>query len=187
MITKSSLTCVASFFVFSALASAQSDTDALSITNGDFSDLSGLQEAANGWYAGVPAGWATTATPAEGSTNYALRREAGDLVANVAALSQTQPSFAAFEQEVGQLPVPGEVKVTFENKDPWHNQEFIMGGAIYDALTSVPLAFGDFTNAGTHTIVASNVSAGTRIKIGFWSARGFPSLDNVSISFRPNE
>lgn len=186
MIIKSSLAFVASFLVLSVLASAQSDADALSITNGDFSDLSGLQEAPNGWYAGVPAGWATTAST-EGSTNYSLRQEGGDFVANVAALSQTQPSFAAFEQEVGQLPVPGEVKVTFENKDPWHNEEFIMGGAIYDALTSVPLAFGDFTNAGAHTLVASNVSAGTRVKIGFWSARGFPSLDNVSISFRPNE
>jgi len=166
---------------------AQSDADALSVTNGDFSDLSGLQEAANGWYAGVPAGWATTATLAEGSTNYAIRMEAGDFVANVAALSQTQPSFAAFEQEVGQVPVPGEVTITFDNKDSWHDPDFSMGAAVYDALTSVPLAFGDFTNAGTHTLVASNVSAGTRLKIGFWSARGFPSLDNVSISFRPNE
>jgi len=182
-----------SFAFFTAMVAAfstcraQSDADALSVTNGDFSDLSGLQEAANGWYAGVPAGWATTATPAEGSTNYALRREVGDLVANVAALSQTQPSFAAFEQEVGQVPVPGEVTITFDNKDSWHDPDFSMGASICDAITSVPLAFGDFTNAGTHTLVASNVSAGTRLKIGFWSARGFPSLDNVSISFRPNE
>jgi hypothetical protein len=187
MIAKSFVPCLSSLLVLSIAASAQSDADALSITNGDFSDLSGLQERADGWYAGVPAGWTTTATQMEGSTNYALRREAGDLVANVSALSQTQPSFAAFEQEVGQLPVPGEVTVTFENKEPWHNPEFLMGAAIYDALTSVPLVFGDFTNAGTHTLVASNVSAGTRIKIGFWAARGFSSLDNVTISFRPNE
>lgn len=185
--SKVSFACLAALIAAFSTCRAQSDADALSVTNGDFSDLSGLQEAANGWYAGVPAGWATTATPAEGSTNYALRREVGDCVANVAALSQTQPSFAAFEQEVGQVPVPGEVTITFDNMDPWHNQEFIMGAAVYDALTSVPLAFGDFTNAGTHTLVASNVSAGTRLKIGFWSARGFPSLDNVSISFRPNE
>ena len=185
--TKLFAICSAAFAALALLVAAQSDAGALSITNGDFGDLTDLQQAVNGWYAGVPAGWSTTAVSTEGSTNYAVRQEAGDLVANVSALSQTQPSFAALEQEVGQLPVPGEVKITFENKEPWHNQEFVMGAGIYDAVTSIPLAFDDFTNAGTHTLVASNVSAGTRIKIGFWSARGFPSLDNVSISFRPNE
>ena len=187
ILSKVSFACFTAMVAAFSTCRAQSDADALSVTNGDFSDLSGLQEAANGWHAGVPAGWATTATSTEGSTNYALRREVGDLVANVAALSQTQPSFAAFEQEVGQVPVPGEVTITFDNKDSWHHPDFSMGASICDAITSVPLAFGDFTNAGTHTLVASNVSAGTRLKIGFWSARGFPSLDNVSISFRPNE
>ena len=175
------------FFVLVPLATAQSDADALSIRNGDFGDLTNLQQAPNGWYAGVPTGWSTTANSAEGSTNCAVRQESGDLVANVSALSQTQPSFAALEQEVGQLPVPGEVTITFETKEPWHDVDFVMGAGIYDAVTSIPLAFGDFTNAGTHTLVASNVSAGTRIKVGFWSARGFPSLDNVSVSFRPSE
>ena len=184
--SKVSFACLAALVATLSVSQAQSDADALSVTNGDFSDLFGLQEMGNGWYAGLPAGWATVAST-EGSTNYAIRMQAGDLVANVSALSQTQPSFAAFEQEIGQLPVPGEVTITFDNKDPWHDPDFSMGAAVYDALTSVPLAFGDFTNAGTHTLVASNVSAGTRLKIGFWSAQGFPSLDNVSISFRPNE
>jgi hypothetical protein len=184
--SKVSFACLAALVAAFSTCWAQSDADALSVTNGDFSDLTGLQGMANGWYGGVPAGWETVAST-EGSTNYAIRMEAGDFVANVAALSQTQPSFAAFEQEVGQVPVPGEVTITFDNKDSWHDPDFSMGAAVYDALTSVPLAFGDFTNAGTHTLVASNVSAGTRLKIGFWSARGFPSLDNVSVSFRPNE
>jgi hypothetical protein len=35
--------------------------------------------------------------------------------------------------------------------------------------------------------VASNVSAGTRLKIGFWSVRGFPALDDVVVTFKPNE
>jgi hypothetical protein len=62
-----------------------------------------------------------------------------------------------------------------------------MGAAIYDCLTVIPLAVGDFTNTGTHTLVASNVSAGTRLKIGFWSVRGFPALDDVVVTFKPNE
>jgi hypothetical protein len=168
-------------------AAAQSDENSLRVTNGDFSDLTGLQERADGWYAGVPAGWSTTVA-VEGSTNYSIRREAGDFVANVSALSQTQPSFLAFEQEVGRLAAPAEVTLTFELKEPWHGQPFYLGAAIYDSLaTSYALAFGDFTNPGVHTVVASNVPAGTQIKIGFWSVQGFPALDNVKVAVRPNE
>ncbi len=166
-----------------SLALAQSSGDGLSVTNGDFSDLTGLQERADGWYAGVPAGWATTV-----ATDYAIRRESGDLVANVSALSQTQPSFLAFEQEVGRLAAPAEVTLTFELKEPWHGQPFYLGAAIYDSLaTSYALAFGDFTNLGVHTVVASNVPAGTQIRIGFWAVQGFPALDNVKVAVRPNE
>ncbi len=165
---------------------ALAEENPLVLTNGDFSDLTDLQQMANGWYAGVPAGW-TAMESSEGTENYAIRNQAGNFVANVAALSQTQPSFVAFEQEVGQLPAPGEVTVTFEIKDSWHGSDFILGAGIYDCLTVIPLAFGDFTNSGSHTLVASNLSAGTRIKIGFWSARGFPALDDVVVTFKPNE
>jgi hypothetical protein len=168
------------------LSFALAEENPLIVTNGDFSDLSGLQERAGGWYAGVPAGWSAPES-SEGTTNYAVGNQAGNLVANVSALSQTQPSFAAFEQEVGQLPGPGEVTVTFEIKDSWHGSDFIMGAAIYDCLTAIPLAFSDYTSTGTHTLVASNLSAGTRIKIGFWSTRGFPALDDVVVAFKPNE
>jgi len=168
------------------ISRAAAEENPLIVTNGDFSDLTGLQERANGWYAGVPAGWSAPES-SEGTTNYSVRSEAGNFVANVSALSQTQPAFAAFEQEVGQLPVPGEVKVTFELREPWHDPDFVMGAAIYDCLSSIPLAFGDFTNSGSHTLVASNVSAGTRIKLGFWGARGFPALDDVVVTFKPNE
>jgi hypothetical protein len=170
-----------------SLASAQSSEDGLSVTNGDFSDLTGLQERADGWYSGVPAGW-TTQMAIDGSVTHAIRRETGDLVANVSVLSQTQPSFVAFEQEVGRLEAPGEVTLTFELKEPWHEQVFHAGAAIYDALaTSYPLAVGDFKTTGTHMLTASNVPAGTQIKIGFWSVTGFPALDNVTISVKLNE
>jgi len=36
-------------------------------------------------------------------------------------------------------------------------------------------------------VVASNVPAGTQIKIGFWAVEGFPALDNVKVAVRPNE
>lgn len=184
MIRKSTLCCIGLSTLLLSIASGEEN--ALSVTNGDFSDLADLQQRDGGWYEGVPAGWTATAA-ADGTNNYNIRNEEGNFVANVAALSQTQPAFAAFEQEVGQLPVPGKVTVTFEIKDSWHGSDFIMGAAIYDCLTAIPLAFGDYTSISTHTLVASNVSAGTRIKIGFWSARGFPALDDVVVTFKPNE
>ena len=170
-----------------SLGSAQSSEGGLSVTNGDFSDLSGLQEMADGWYSGVPAGW-TSQMDINGPVTHAIRRETGDLVANLSVISQTQPSFVAFEQEVGRLDAPAEVTLTFELKEPWHGEPFSMGAAIYDTLaTTYALASGDFSNPGTHTVVASNVPAGTQIKIGFWTVQGFPPLDNVSIAVKPRE
>jgi len=166
--------------VWSPLA-AQSADSSLMVTNGDFGDLTDLAPMPNGWYAGVPTGW-TGMNSSEGSTNYAVWRDAaGNFVANVSALSQPGPTFIAFEQEVGQLGEPADVTLSFEVLEPWHDPSFLLGAAIYDSLTQVPLAFGDFTNCGTQTLVATNVTAGTRIKVGFWSARSFPKLDNVAI------
>jgi len=175
------------FSVLLALTDAGLAQNELTLTNGDFSDLEGLQEMAGGWYAGVPAGW-VAADSGDGSTNYAIRQEAGDFVANVSALSRTQPSFAALTQEVGRLPATGEVTLTFELKEPWHSPEFYLGAAVYDSMSmAYPLASGDFTSAGTHTLTASNVPAGTPIRVGFWSVKGFPGLDNVQIAVRPKE
>jgi hypothetical protein len=184
MIRKSTFCCIGLSIALLSVTSAEENV--LTVTNGDFSDLTDLQQMADGWYAGIPAGWTATAS-SEGTNNYAIRTQAGNFVVNVSALSQTQPTFAAFEQEVGQLSAPGEVTVTFEIREPWHDPGFLMGAAIYDCLTVIPLAVGDFTNTGTHTLVASNVSAGTRLKIGFWSVRGFPALDDVVVTFKPNE
>jgi hypothetical protein len=184
MIRKSTFCCIGLSIALLSVTSAEENV--LTVTNGDFSDLTDLQQMADGWYAGIPAGWTATAS-SEGTNNYAIRTQAGNFVVNVSALSQTQPTFAAFEQEVGQLSAPGEVTVTFEIREPWHDPGFLMGAEIYDCLTVIPLAVGDFTNTGTHTLVASNVSAGTRLKIGFWSVRGFPALDDVVVTFKPNE
>jgi len=51
-----------------AVVIAESSDETLSVTNGDFSDLTGLQERAGGWYAGVPSGW-TAAASSEGLTD----------------------------------------------------------------------------------------------------------------------
>ena len=86
------------------------------------------------------------------------------------------------------MSAPGEVTVTFELKEPWHIPEFYLGAAIYDSMSALyPLAVGNFTNCGAHTLTASDVPVGTQIKIGFWSALGFPGLDNVKVTVRSNE
>ena len=185
MFRKFTLCCIVLSTLLLAIASGEENP--LSVANGDFSDLTGLQERTGGWYAGVPSGW-TAAESSEGSTDYAIKNESGDFVANVSDLSQTKPAFEAFTQDVGRLPAPGEVTVTFELKESWHSPEFYLGAAIYDSMSALyPLAVGSFTNCGAHTLTASNVPAGTQIRIGFWSALGFPSLDNVKITVRTNE
>jgi hypothetical protein len=185
MLKKTTSCCIGLSIALLSVTSAEENV--LTVTNGDFSDLTDLQQMADGWYAGIPAGW-TAAASSEGSTDYAIKNESGDFVANVSGLSQTKPAFEAFTQEVGRLPAPGEVTVTFELKESWHSPEFYLGAAIYDSMSALyPLAVGSFTNCGAHTLTASNVPAGTQIRIGFWSALGFPSLDNVKITVRTNE
>lgn len=184
MMIKNAFCCIG--LSVAVLSTAMSEENALNVTNGDFSDLTDLRQMADGWHAGVPAGW-TAPDPNEDTNQYSILNQSGNFVANVSTLSQIQPSFVALEQKVGELPATGEVTLTFLLEEPWHDPEFLMGAAIYDCLSSIPLAYGDFTSSGTHTLVANNISAGTRIKIGFWSARGFPALDDVVVTFKPDK
>jgi hypothetical protein len=124
MLKKTTSCCIGLSIALLSVTSAEENV--LTVTNGDFSDLTDLQQMADGWYAGIPAGWVATVS-SEGTNNYAIRNQAGNFVVNVSALSQTQPAFAAFEQEVGQLSAPGEVTVTFEIREPWHDPDFSMG------------------------------------------------------------
>jgi hypothetical protein len=185
MMIKNVVCCIGLSVALISVAMSE-EKNALNVTNGDFSDLTELEQRAGGWYAGVPAGW--TAPDPNGDTNqYAILNQSGNFVANVSTLSQIQPSFAALEQEVGELPATGEVTLTFLLEEPWHEPEFVMGVAIYDCLSSVPLAVGDFNSSGNHTLVANNVSAGTQIKIGFWRVSGFPALDDVVATFKQDK
>lgn len=102
-------------------------------------------------------------------------------IANVSTLSQITPSFVALSQEVGIVSASSEVTLSFEVSEPWRNEPFTLGAAIYDAITNFPLARGDFDKPGSYSLKANTVPAGTRVKIGFWAGTGTPGIDNVKI------
>ena len=153
----------------------------LEVKNGDFTDLAGLQEMPNGWYAGLPQGW----TGLLSDTSNVWNDGKGNMVGNVSTMSQISPKFVAFTQEVGMVSVSSEVTLSFEVSEPWRSLDFQLGAAIYDGVTDVPLAKGDITKTGTHSVKADIVPAGTRVKIGFWAPVGTPAIDNIKIEAKP--
>ena len=78
-----------------------------------------------------------------------------------------------------------EVTLSFEVSEPWKGEPFILGVAIYDGITEVPLAKGDFDKTGAYSVKANIVTSGTRLKIGFWAGTGTPGIDNVKIEVKP--
>ena len=153
----------------------------LAVKNGDFTDLSGLQEMPNSWYAGLPNGWSALLSDGCNVWNDGT----GNIIANVSTLSKISPKFVAFTQEVGMVSVSSEVTLTFEVSEPWRNMEFVLGAAIFDGVTDVPLAQGDFKKPGTYSVKADIVAPGTRVKIGFWAPIGTPGIDNIKIESKP--
>lgn len=156
----------------------------LVVKNADFSDLVGLQELPNGWYAGLPQGWSGLL-----SNTYNIWTDGqGNWIANVETMSQVSPKFTAFTQEVGMVSVSSMVTLTFEVLNPWNQSTFELGAAIYDAITDVPLGKAgslEIVKPGTYSVKAEIVPAGTRVKIGFWAATGTPGIDNVKVEAKP--
>ena len=154
----------------------------LAVKNGDFTDLSGLQEMPNSWYAGLPNGWSALLTDGCNVWNDGT----GNIIANVSTMSKISPKFVAFTQEVGMLSASSEVTLTFEVSEPWRNMDFELGAAIWDAVTDVTLAGSmEIVKPGTYSVKADIIPSGTRVKIGFWAAIGTPGIDNVKIESKP--
>ena len=156
----------------------------LVVKNGDFTDLSGLQEMPNAWHAGLPNGWSGLLSDSSNVWNDGT----GNIIANVSTMSQTSPKFVAFTQEVGMLSASSEVTLTFEVSEPWRSMDFELGAAIYDAVTDVPLVKAgsmEIVKPGTYSVKADIIPSGTRVKIGFWAAKGTPGIDNIKIESKP--
>lgn len=163
---------------------AKEEKGKLQVKNGDFSDLVGLQELPNGWYAGLPEGWSGLLS----ETSNIWSDGKGNSIANVQTMSQIAPKFTAFTQEVGMVSVSSVVTLTFEVLNPWNPSNYELGAAIYDAITDVPLGktgSQEIVKPGTYSVKADIVPAGTRVKIGFWAVTGTPGIDNVKIESQP--
>ena len=188
MKTKSilSLTCGLVLLCLGGQANA-----ALTITNGDFQDLTGLTAQSGGWYAGVPTGWSSNTTAL---TYNVLDWNSGNFAANLQTLSTPSP-FRPLYQSAGLLDSASIVSLSF---DILH---FVPGPNVgvgifntnnsnnYDVWTplALPSAAG-FPAAGRFTLsTASPIAAGTRIGVAFWQGGGGAAgIDNVSIIPEPS-
>ena len=188
MKTKSilSLTCGLVLLCLGGQANA-----ALTITNGDFQDLTGLTAQGGGWYNGVPTGWSST-TPAP--TYNVVDWNSGNFAANLQTLSTTSP-FRPLYQSAGLLDSARKVSLSF---DILH---FVPGPNVgvgifntsnssnYDDWTALALpSAAGFPDAGRFTLeTAVPIAAGTNIGVAFWQGGGGAAgIDNVSIVPEPS-
>lgn len=155
-------------------APASADTTpagAIKVVNGDFGDLSGLTEGANGWHAGVPRGWKSESQ----DTTYAVYDQAGPSapVCNVSMLG-------FLLQEVGTLTEAADVVLNFDVSAPWPTGANL-GAALLDG-NNQPLVNAEFKEGKGQRLVARKVPAGTKLIVEFWATGGTtPGLDNVTI------
>ena len=169
-----------SSLLFAAVAGAAAFTslltvraDGLTVSNGDFSDLTGLTEQSGGWYQGVPAGWTSTAA----NPGYAVITNSFGNPPPAANLN----TLSTLRQNVGTNAVASLVTVEFDLGS--------FGGAptatvrITDGGTVV---YGSGTYAtGTGQTLAAYAPSGGPIFIEFGGAQQ-AWLDNVSVSAVPD-
>ena len=168
----------------------QRSTAALSLTNGDFQDLTGLTNQGGGWYAGVPAGWSSSTASL---TFNVIDYSSGNLGANLQTLGPSSPSFTPLYQSLGLLPSTGNVTLSFNILGLSTN--YGMAAAIYNAPSGGSPASGwtvlvdgsyDQTVGSFQTLVATNVAANTPIAVVFWQWAGSPGIDNVTVVPEPS-
>jgi hypothetical protein len=160
--------------VVAALASVLSArAETLTVTNGDFSDLTGLTQQQWGWYQGVPAGWTSTAS----NPGYSVQT-AG--VGNPPPVANLQ-NLPALRQNVGTTSVASLVTVTFDlgafSGAPTTIVRVTDGG-------SVVYGSGTFATGDAQTL-AAYVPAGATVSLEFSSAQ-VAWLDNVSVASVPD-
>ena len=160
------------FFLINAAAFAADSPGPLRVVNGDFSDLSGMTQGQDTWYAGLPKGWLGS------SGTYAVHAKRG------ATPPACNPSNLGFlRQNVGVLDEASDVTLTFDVSEPWQ-PDVLLDAAILDGDLA-ELAAGDFKIGAQQKLVARNVPAGTTVILAFQAAKSTPGLDNVSVSVAP--
>lgn len=152
---------------------------ALTVSNGDFSNLSGLVSHGGGWYGGVPAGWSTQVT---GPLYTVLNG-----VANLQSLGPTSP-FHPLYQDLGTTDSLSTITLSFD-LSALTGGDYNVGVGIYNTTGANPgwagvIAYSGYYAAGSYNLVATNVPANTPITVAFWNVNGFAAagLDNVSVN-----
>jgi len=169
----------------------QSVAASLILTNGDFSNVSGLTPAGD-WYFGVPDGWNTANSTGVGTPTYSVYAGGGSPnVANLSQLGNLAGGFNPLYQTIGSLDSTGTVTLTFETRNDWTPATPIsVGVGIYPASEigtwGSPFNFATFTTTGSQTLQATGVNAAVPLAVAFWTAGGTPGLDNVVVVPEPS-
>ncbi|HEV2693326.1 MAG TPA: glycoside hydrolase family 99-like domain-containing protein [Verrucomicrobiae bacterium] len=143
----------------------------LAVINGDLNDLNGLTPGNDGWYGGMPKGWAGSI----GTYSINTKSGATPPVCNPSQLGR-------LSQQVGTLEKTADVVLTFDVSDIFNGETALQASILDGNLNQ--LASGEFTDGEKQTLVAKQVPGGTAIVILFEAARSAPALDNVSVTAR---
>lgn len=178
MKTQASLLSVFLLVLGTIFASSRSQ-GALTVSNGDFSNLSGLTDLGGGWYGGVPAGWSTQVV----GPSYTVLNG----VANLQSLGPTSP-FQPFYQDIGTTDSLSTITLSFD-LSALQGGDYNVGVGIYNTTGANPgwagvIALSSYFATGSYNLVATNVAAGTPITVAFWNVNGYAAagLDNVSVN-----
>jgi len=159
---------------------------ALAVSNGDFSDLTGLTNAGGGWYHGTPTAWSLT-----GSDQYVINYNRVNLEGK-----------GTFSQSLGTVALGGEdITVSFQYGDVfgggyYASNEDMITAQLWDTTSSTLLATKTVKNTGTYgSLVSETLSnsspaiVGNTIEVRFISLPGTgvtpgsaAALDNISVS-----
>jgi hypothetical protein len=198
-IIKKALSLIAAAFITTAANNAQA---AITVTNGDFNDITGLTYVGDVWYNGIPSDWNTDFPNTFYTVKYTgITNGAYNYVANLSQLTVTSP-FAALWQSVGTTDYTGDVTLKFDLSEltpsgtNWEVGAAIFQGPNFGTL----LALGQIKNGslytdpgtgvvpnglGTFELTAPSVASVSLLQIAFWTTGGTPGLDNVSIIPEP--
>ena len=130
------------FFLVNAAAFAADSPGPLRVVNGDFSDLSGMTQGQDAWYAGLPQGWLGS------SGTYAVHAKRG---ATPPACNPSNLGF--FRQKIGILDKASDVTLAFDVSEPWH-PDVLLNASILDG-DLLPLASGDFPAGAQQELVGA--------------------------------
>ncbi|MFZ9874350.1 MAG: hypothetical protein ACO3E8_03160 [Candidatus Methylacidiphilales bacterium] len=151
--------------------SATSHANTLSVTNGDFADLTGLTAQGGGWYQGAPVGWTSSA----GTPGWAVQSGFGN-----PAPSVNLNTLSTLRQNMGTPSVPSRVTVTFD----------------IGAFSGAPSATVAITDGGSTVYASGTYAVGNTQTLAAYTPAGVPVyvefgggqvawVDNVSVSSVP--